>query len=97
MTAAARVRLRIVPGAGASAVLGRQGDAWKVRVGAPAERGAVNTALLRLLADAPGLGRRDVTLVSGHGAREKIVELAGLAPAEVERRLASAEREGLCR
>jgi uncharacterized protein len=97
MTAAARVRLRVVPGAAASAVVGRHGDAWKIRVAAPAERGAANDALLRLLADALGVGRRDITLVSGHGARDKIVELAGIAPAEVERRLASAERKGLRR
>jgi uncharacterized protein YggU (UPF0235/DUF167 family) len=77
--------------------VGRHGEAWKIRVAAPAERGAANTALVRLLADALGLGRRDVTLVSGHGARDKIVELAGIAPAEVERRLASAERKGLRR
>jgi uncharacterized protein (TIGR00251 family) len=97
VTTAARVRLRVVPGAGANAIVGRHGDAWKIRVGAPAERGAANDALLRLLAEALGLGRRDVTLVSGHGARDKIVELAGLTPAEVERRLASAERKGFRR
>jgi uncharacterized protein YggU (UPF0235/DUF167 family) len=77
--------------------VGRYGDTWKIRVAAPAERGAANDALVRLLADALGLGRRDVTLVAGHGARDKIVELAGIAPAEVERRLASAERKGLRR
>lgn len=97
MTTAARLRLRVVPGAGASAVVGRHGDAWKIRVAAPAARGAANEALVRLLADALGVGRRDVTLVSGHAARDKIVELAGLAPAEVDRRLASAERKGLRR
>jgi uncharacterized protein YggU (UPF0235/DUF167 family) len=34
--------------------------------------------------------RDAVVLVSGHGARDKIVELTGLGPALVERRLASA-------
>jgi uncharacterized protein YggU (UPF0235/DUF167 family) len=31
-----------------------------------------------------------VTIVSGHGAREKILELTGVGPALIERRLASA-------
>jgi len=31
-----------------------------------------------------------VTLVSGHGGRDKIVELTGVAPALIERRLSSA-------
>ena len=34
-----------------------------------------------------------VTLLSGHGAREKIVELSGVAPDETERRLAAAGKD----
>ena len=34
--------------------------------------------------------RSSVTLVSGGGSRNKIVELAGIAPDEIERRLATA-------
>src|SRR5207253_2458656 len=40
--------------------------------------------------DAPAVPRESLTLVSGHRGRDKIVELAGLGPAVVERRLASA-------
>jgi uncharacterized protein (TIGR00251 family) len=91
MTAAStRLRLRVSPGSGRSAIVGRHGDAWKVRVTAPPEHGRANEAVVRLLADALAVPRTSVTLVSGHGAREKIVELAGLGPALVERRLASA-------
>jgi uncharacterized protein (TIGR00251 family) len=85
-----RLRLRVSPGAGRAAIVGRHGEAWKVRVTAPAEDGRANEALLRLLADELSLARRDVTLVSGHGARDKIVELAGVGPAQMERRLATA-------
>ena len=95
MTAAARVRLASSPEPG-QRVVGRHGDAWKVRVAAPAERGAANEALVRLLADALGPSR-EVTLVSGHVARDKIVELEGIEPAEIESRLASAGRKGLRR
>jgi hypothetical protein len=35
-----------------------------------------------------------LTLVSGHGGREKIVELTGVGPALIERRLASATGAG---
>jgi hypothetical protein len=34
-----------------------------------------------------------VTLVSGHGARDKIVELEGIEPSLIERRLSSAARK----
>lgn len=85
-----RLRLRVSPGAGRSAVVGRHGDAWKVRVTEAPERGRANDAVLRLVADTLALPRTAVTLVSGHGAREKIVELTGMGPALTERRLASA-------
>ncbi|HET7568376.1 MAG TPA: DUF167 domain-containing protein [Gaiellaceae bacterium] len=85
-----RVKLRVSPGAGRAAVVGRHGDAWKVRVMEAPERGRANDAVVRLLADALAVPRSDVTLVSGHGAREKIVELTGVGPALVARRLESA-------
>ena len=89
-TASTRVKLRVSPGAGRAAVVGRHGDAWKVRVTEAPERGRANEAVVRLIAEALAVPRSAVTLVSGHGGREKIVELAGLGPGLIERRLASA-------
>jgi len=85
-----RVRLRVAPGATRAGVVGRHGEAWKVRVTAPAEGGRANDAVVRLLADTLALPRTSVTLVSGHSARDKIVELAGVDPEQIERRLSSA-------
>ena len=80
----------MTPGAGRAAVVGRYGDGWKVRVTAAPEHGRANEAVLRLLSAALGLPRTALTLVSGHGARDKIVELTGVGPALAERRLESA-------
>jgi uncharacterized protein len=88
-----RLRLRVVPGATRDAVVGRHGEAWKIRVAAPAERGAANRRLVRFLAEALSLPAEGVTLVSGAGGRDKIVEMRGIAPAETERRLDAAERK----
>jgi len=85
-----RLRLRVSPGARSAEVIGRHGEAWKVRVAAPAEAGRANEAVVRLLADALSLPRDAVTLVSGHGARDKVVQLAGLDSTQVERRLSTA-------
>jgi uncharacterized protein len=85
-----RLRVRVSPGAGRAAIVGRHGDGWKVRVTEAPERGRANDAVVRLLAEALAVPREAVTLVSGHAGREKVVELAGLGPALVERRLASA-------
>jgi uncharacterized protein (TIGR00251 family) len=87
------LRLRVAPGAAKAAVVGRHGDAWKVRVAAAPERGKANDAVLELLAETLARPRANVTLVSGGGSRDKVVELAGLAPEEIERRLATAGME----
>jgi hypothetical protein len=89
-----RVRLRVSPGSRRAGISGRYGDGWKVRVTAPAEGGRANDAVVGLLARTLELPRSSVTLVSGHGARDKVLEVAGVAPAETERRLAAAEGNG---
>jgi uncharacterized protein len=85
-----RLRLRVVPGSNARrlGVTGRYGEAWKIRVAAPPERGEANKATLDLLAERLGLAATELRLVSGHGSRDKTVEVSGLTNAEAERRLA---------
>ena len=90
MTASTRLQLRVSPGAGRAQVVGRHGAAWKIRVTAPPEGGKANEAVARLLATTLGLPRRDVEIVSGHAARDKVVTLAGIDRDETERRLAGA-------
>ena len=85
-----RVRLRVSPGSSHTEIVGRHGDAWKVRVTAAPEQGRANEALVRLLADTLGVPRDAVTVVSGHGGRDKVVELAGLNLAQIEQRLSAA-------
>lgn len=92
MAPSTRLRVRVAPGAGSAAVVGRRGDAWKLRVAAPPERGRANAALVVLLADVLGLRRGAVRLVSGGGARDKVVELDGITESEAVRRLERAER-----
>jgi uncharacterized protein (TIGR00251 family) len=89
-TPTARLQLRVAPGARRSAVVGRHGPAWKVRVAAAPERGRANEALVDLLAGALGLKRPDVRVVAGGAARDKVVEIAGMTQEEAERRLGTA-------
>ena len=81
-----RLRLRVSPGTRSNAV-SRHGDGWKVRVTAPPEDGKANEAVRRLLAERLRIPGGSVTVVSGRGSRDKIVELTGIDAAEVERRL----------
>ncbi|HSX21741.1 MAG TPA: DUF167 domain-containing protein [Gaiellaceae bacterium] len=91
--ASTRLRLRVSPGARRAGIVGRHGDGWKVRVTAPPEDGRANEAVLRLVAETLALPQNAVTLVSGQGGREKILDVAGIEPAQVARRLAAAAED----
>jgi uncharacterized protein len=90
-----RVHVRVSPGAKRAVVVGPHGDGWKIRVVAPAESGRANEAVLQLLSETLSVPRDAVTLVSGQSGRDKIVELEGLGPSQIERRLSSAARKEL--
>jgi uncharacterized protein YggU (UPF0235/DUF167 family) len=75
-------------------VVGRYGDAWKIRVREAPERGRANEAVVELLAGTLSVPKSDVRLVGGHGTRDKLVELNGLSADETDRRLAAAEQKG---
>jgi uncharacterized protein (TIGR00251 family) len=82
-----RLRVRVSPGARRSEVVGRLGDAWKLRVRSAPERGRANDEVADLLARMLRLMPRDVRIVSGHASRDKVVELDGLTIEEAEHRL----------
>lgn len=94
MEAGARLRVRVSPSAGKAGVVGRQGDVWRIRVTPAPERGRATEAALRLLAETLDIPRRNVSLVSGHASRDKLVSVAGLTSTEAEHRLASGTSDG---
>ncbi|MGA2831003.1 MAG: DUF167 domain-containing protein [Streptosporangiaceae bacterium] len=83
-----RVKLRVKPGASRGAVGGRHGDALVVAVTARAVEGKATEAVLRAVADAFAVPRRDVVLVTGRTSRDKIVDISGV-PDDLGRRLAT--------
>ncbi len=82
-----RLALRVQPRASSNAIVGLHGQCIRVWLTAPPVDGAANEALVAFLADRLGVSPTAIDLVRGHGAREKVVEVAGLAPEEVARRL----------
>jgi uncharacterized protein len=89
-----RLHLRVSPGSATNGIVGRHGTAWKVRVAAAPTGGKANAAVVELLADTLALSQRDVSIVSGHGSRDKTVALTGIDHDELERRLAEASGAG---
>jgi uncharacterized protein YggU (UPF0235/DUF167 family) len=74
--------------------VGRHGAGWKVRVAAAPENGRANAAVVALLADTLALPQAYVSIVSGHGSRDKTVALEGIDLIETERLLADASGAG---
>jgi uncharacterized protein (TIGR00251 family) len=78
-----RLVVRARPGAS------RTGADWDgavlhVRVTAHAVEGAANRALIQAVADALGVRRSAVTLVSGKRSRQKVVDVSGLDPTSLD-------------
>jgi len=82
-----RLKVKAVPGASRSEIVGRLGAALKIRVAAPPEGGKANREILELLAERLGLPAASVTLVSGAASPAKVVELLGITAEQAWARL----------
>lgn len=69
------LKIRLQPRASRDEILGRHGDALKIRITAPPVDGKANSHLLRFLAGEFGVARRAVTLLSGKTGRDKRVAI----------------------
>ncbi len=72
-----RIPIRVRPGAGRTVVGGEHDGALVVRVGARAVDGKATEAALAAVAEAFGVRRSAVTLVSGATSRTKVVDVDG--------------------
>jgi uncharacterized protein (TIGR00251 family) len=78
--------LHVQPRSARTAVVGRHGDAIKIRLQAAPADGAANAELLRFLAERLGVPRSAVRLVAGAASRRKRVVVTG-GPPDPEARL----------
>src|SRR5262245_13688119 len=85
-----RMRVRVRPGARRETVAGEWLGALQVAAAAPPERGRADDAMRQLLAASLGVPPSSIAVISGHGSRDKVVEIVSVAPDEVRRRLAAA-------
>jgi uncharacterized protein (TIGR00251 family) len=79
--------VRVSPGGRANRIVGVHGEALKVTVTAPPEKGKANREVTRLLAAAVGAPPAAVEVVRGAAARDKVVRFAGWTAAALQSRL----------
>jgi uncharacterized protein (TIGR00251 family) len=72
------VAVHVQPGAGRTAVVGRHGDALKVRVAAPPVDDRANVAAVALLADVLDVAPSSIAVVSGERSRLKRLRAEGI-------------------
>lgn len=80
----AEIVVWVVPGARRTEMVGSHGDALRIRVAQPPERGRANRAVEELLGDLLGVG---VELVAGAASRRKRFLVPGMDAVEVRARL----------
>ncbi|RLS84770.1 MAG: DUF167 domain-containing protein [Planctomycetota bacterium] len=74
----ARLEVKAVPGSSRDQIVGWLGDALKIKVTAPPEKGKANEAVIELLAAVLGIATDDVSVVSGHSSPAKVMAIAGM-------------------
>ncbi len=77
------VAVKAVPGSARSCVAGLRADRLLVKVAAPPDKGKANEELRATLAEALGISKSEIELVSGAASRHKTLSL----PDQVEARL----------
>ncbi|MEI7651182.1 MAG: DUF167 domain-containing protein [Verrucomicrobiota bacterium] len=85
--ATCRLKVKAVPGASRSEIVGRLGAALKIRVAAPPEGGKANREVLALLAARLGVAEGRLTLVSGQSSPSKVFEVRGFTAEQAWARL----------
>ena len=75
-----RFEIHARPRAKRSRIVGVRGEALEVALAAPPVDGAANDELVRLLAAALGVPRRDVTILRGETSQRKLVAVRGVTP-----------------
>jgi uncharacterized protein len=82
------ISVRAQPGSRKNAIVGRHDGALKIAVTAAPDKGKANVAIAGILADAFGISKSAVQLVSGHTARCKKYLLRGISEGKAREILA---------
>ena len=75
--------VKVVAGSSRDRIVGTLGEALKVAVAAPAEKGAANKVLLKLLAKRLNLPHAQIQILSGQTQARKLILVLGLSATQL--------------
>ena len=74
----AQLKVKVVPGSSRNQIVGWLGDALKIKVTAPPEKGKANEAVVELLANRLSISTDEITIESGHSSPSKVLAITGM-------------------
>lgn len=80
-------KLRVVPRASKTEIVGEMAGAVKVRVSSPPVDGAANAELVKLFAKRFGVAKSNVEIVSGQTSRAKRIRIIGVTAEQMRNAL----------
>lgn len=78
------ITLKVVPGSSRDRIAGMLGDALKVQVSAPPEKGRANAAVAALLSESLGVNAKSVSVIRGATSPRKTVLVRGCSIEQVK-------------
>jgi uncharacterized protein len=87
MTLTVNLSVKVQPGAGRNAVVGRINGIWKIKIAAPPDKGKANKELVDFLSGLLNIRKDQINILKGQTSHNKIITVAGLDEAEIARRL----------
>jgi uncharacterized protein (TIGR00251 family) len=79
--------VRVIARSSRSEIVGEYEGAVKVRLSSPPVDGAANSELVKLLAKTLGVPKSNVQIVSGGTAKARLIRIAGVTAAQLQRSL----------
>jgi len=73
-----RLSVKVVPGFSRNQIVGSLGDALKIKVMAPPEKGKANEAVVELLSMKLGISTDDIEVESSQSSPSKVVAVTGM-------------------
>src|SRR5690554_6461251 len=81
------LRLKVVPNASRTRVVGVLGNRLKITVASPPQQGQANIAVCKLLSERLNIPVRQIRITAGAGTPQKTVELVGISLCDATERL----------
>jgi uncharacterized protein len=82
-----RISIKVQPNAGRNQIVGLVEGVWKIKIGAPPDKGKANKELIDLLSRILDVRKDRLALVRGQTSHNKVVDITGLTADEVSARL----------